>query len=59
MSFRRIAKDVATWIEHTDLSRMMNLVDEDEKLNRTLYTSGQNRELWFLTEDGLYEVFMQ
>lgn len=59
MSFRRIAKDVATWIEHTVLSRMMNLVDDEEKLKRTLYTSGQNRELWFLTEDGLYEVFMQ
>lgn len=59
MSFRRISKDVATWIEYTDLSRMMNLVDDEEKLKRTLYTSGQNRELWFLTEDGLYEVFMQ
>lgn len=59
MSFRRISKDVANWIEHTDLSRMMNLVDDEEKLKRTLYTSGQNRELWFLTEDGLYEVFMQ
>ena len=54
-----LAKDVANWIEHTDLSRMMNLVDDEEKLKRTLYTSGQNRELWFLTEDGLYEVFMQ
>lgn len=40
---------------------MVNLVDKDEKLKRTLYVSGQNRQLWFLTEDGfgLYEVLMQ
>lgn len=54
-----LAKDVARWIDHTDLSRMVGLVDEDEKLKRTLYVSGQNREMWFLTEDGLYEVLMQ
>ncbi|MCY7961339.1 phage antirepressor KilAC domain-containing protein [Bacillus spizizenii] len=54
-----LAKDVASWINHTDLSRMVNLVDEDEKLKRILYVSGQNREMWFLTEDGLYEVLMQ
>lgn len=54
-----LAKDVATWIGHTDLSRMVGLVEEDEKLKRTLYVSGQNREMWFLTEDGLYEVLMQ
>ncbi|MGG0202620.1 BRO-N domain-containing protein [Bacillus anthracis] len=54
-----LAKDVGTWIEHTDLSRMVGLVDEEEKLKRTLYVSGQNREMWFLTEDGLYEVLMQ
>lgn len=51
-----LAKSVAEWIEHTDLSRMVNLVDDDEKLKRTLYVSGQNRNMWFLTEDGLYEV---
>lgn len=54
-----LAKDVAEWIEHTDLSRMMNIVDDNEKLKRTMYVSGQNREMWFLTEDGLYEVLMQ
>lgn len=54
-----LAKDVAIWIGHTDLSRLVNLVDDDEKLKRTLYVSGQDREMWFLTEDGLYEVLMQ
>ncbi|HEY9569584.1 MAG TPA: BRO family protein [Metalysinibacillus sp.] len=54
-----LAKDVANWIEHTDLSRMVELVDDEEKLKRTLYVSGQSRHMWFLTEDGLYEVLMQ
>ncbi|KXT73326.1 Phage antirepressor protein [Streptococcus sp. DD10] len=54
-----LAKDVAEWIEHTDTQKMINRVDDDEKLMRTLFLSGQNREAWFLTEDGLYEVLMQ
>ena len=53
-----LAKDVAEWIEHTDSAKMIQSVDDDEKLLRTLFVSGQNREAWFLTEDGLYEVLM-
>lgn len=54
-----LAKDVATWIEHTDSQKMAMIVDDDERLLRTLFGAGQNREVWFLTEDGLYEVLMQ
>lgn len=54
-----LAKDVATWIEHSDAHKMVSSVDEDEKLSGTLFLSGQRREAWFLTEDGLYEVLMQ
>ena len=54
-----LAKEVANWIEHSDVSTMIRNVDEDEKLIQTLFVSGQNREMWFLTEDGLYEVLMQ
>lgn len=54
-----LAKDVANWIGHNQVARMIELVDEDEKLKCLLSTSGQNREMWFLTEDGLYEVLMQ
>ncbi len=48
---------MAEWIEHKNITHMMNIVDDEEKLKRTLYVSGQNREMWFLTEDGLYEVY--
>ena len=54
-----LAKDVAEWIEHTQPSKMVDAIDDDEKLIGTLFLSGQNREAWFLTEDGLYEVLMQ
>lgn len=54
-----LAKDVANWIEHSDVSMMLKKIDEDEKLLQRLFVSGQNREMWFLTENGLYEVLMQ
>ena len=54
-----LAKDVAEWIEHSKASVMLNMVDEDEKLKETMFTSGQNREVWFLTENGVYEVLMK
>jgi len=34
-------------------------IDEDEKLKEVILTSGQKREMWFLTENGVYEVLMQ
>lgn len=54
-----LAKDVAIWIDHNKPSEMIMNVDEDEKLKAIVSHSGQNREMWFLTEDGLYEVLMQ
>ena len=54
-----LAKDVANWIEHTHTTRMVESVDDDEKLNGVIFHAGQNREMTFLTEDGLYEVLMQ
>lgn len=54
-----LAKDVANWIENKQPTQMVELVDSDEKLKCLINTSGQNREMWFLTEDGLYEVLMQ
>lgn len=54
-----LAKDVARWIEHSRTSEMLKGIDSDEKLMQTILASGQMREMWFLTEDGLYEVLMQ
>lgn len=54
-----LAKDVANWIEHSDTSKMIRSIDEDEKVKNNVPTLGGNQESWFLTEDGLYEVLMQ
>lgn len=56
-----LAKDVAEWIEYdvSSLNKLVNTVDEDERLVGTLFRSGQNRQVWMLTESGLYEVLMQ
>lgn len=55
-----LAKDVAMWIEHSDAAKMMEMVDDGEKVLITnpnnVRSGGQNA--WFLTEDGLYEVLM-
>ncbi len=53
------AKDVAEVIEHPNVTVMLNLVDEEEKGVKQLLTPGGNQQVWFLTEDGLYEVLMQ
>lgn len=54
-----LAKDVADMIEHSDVSKMVKAVDEDEKVKNTVLTLGGSQESWFLTEYGLYEVLMQ
>ena len=61
-----LAKDVAEWIDYSkksngsyDVNSMLRMVDEDEKLIRKISVSGRNRNMWFLTEDGFYEVCMQ
>lgn len=53
-----LAKDVAEWIEHSDVSMMMRSVDDSEKVTNNVCTLGGNQTAWFLTEDGLYEVLM-
>ena len=61
-----LAKDVAEWIEHSNVAAMLEPVDSGEKIKLkgcinnpyTPPTGGENEhtERWFLTEDGLYEV---
>lgn len=57
-----LAKDVAEWIDYSvsNVSKMLDKVDDDEKTTHTISTNGNYKtEAWFLTEDGLYEVLMQ
>ena len=57
-----LAKDLAWHIEYRSdsISQMLDLVDdEEEKLKGKIYLSGQNREMWFLTEDGVYSILLK
>ena len=54
-----LAKEVAEILEIQSSRQMVQMVDEEEKLMYTIYTSGQARDTWMLTEQGLYEVLMQ
>lgn len=54
-----LAKDVADMIEHSDVSKMVKAVDEDEKVKNNILTPGGEQEAWFLTEAGLYEILFQ
>ncbi len=62
-----LAKEVAEWIDYNktkqgyyDVSAMLRTVDEDEKQKiRTTINNPSGSDMWFLTEDGVYEVLMQ
>ena len=53
-----LAKEVAEVINHSQPSKMIEGIDDDEKLIGRIFLSGQNRDVWLLTEEGLYEVLM-
>lgn len=53
------ANDVAKWIGHSNVSKMLESVDESEKIKLEIGTLTNSYSAWFLTEDGLYEVFFQ
>ncbi|MCF7623780.1 BRO-N domain-containing protein [Peribacillus castrilensis] len=52
-----LAKDVAEWIDYSKdkVGQILKTVDEDEKVTSPIHYSGQVRNMYFLTEDGLYE----
>ena len=54
-----LAKEVAEILDHSQASKMVQMVDEDEKGRKIVPTPGGNQEMWLLTEQGLYEVLMQ
>jgi anti-repressor protein len=50
------ANDVQNWLGLKNVSRAVANVDEDERLNLKLSRGGS---MWFLTEEGVYELLMQ
>lgn len=53
------AKDICEALELTDVETALRKLDSDEKLTRKIYSSGQNREMLFVNESGLYTLIMR
>lgn len=53
-----LAKDVAEFLGHNQPSRLVDLVDRDEKKIIIVNTERGLVKRWLLTESGLYEVLM-
>lgn len=53
-----VAKDVCDILEHSQVSKAVERLDDDEKLMGTIFLSGQNRETWLINESGLYSLIL-
>ena len=53
------AKDICKALELTDVETSLRKLDNDEKLTHKIYASGQNREMLFVNESGLYTLIMR
>ena len=54
-----IAKDLCDALELKDVSRAVEKLDDDEKLLRTQFVSGQKRQLWSVSESGMYALILR
>lgn len=55
------ATDVANMIDYSDGNtwKMLEMCEEDEKLNLPMVVAGQRRQVSFVTETGLYNILSQ
>lgn len=55
------ATDVANMIDYSDGNswKMLQMCEEDEKLNLPMVVAGQTRQVAFVTETGLYNILSQ
>lgn len=54
-----VARDIAEVLEYRSASDALRILDDDEKLLRTLCVSGQNREVNLINESGLYSLVLR
>ena len=53
-----VASDVCESLGLDDTSKACSRLDDDEKLTRTMFVSGQNREVLIINESGLYSLIL-
>jgi hypothetical protein len=54
-----VAKDVCDILGLSDVSMSVQNLDDDEKLIQVMLVSGQNREVWTISESGLYAMIFK
>lgn len=54
-----VAKDVCDVLGIKNARLATATLDDDEKLTYKIYTSGQNRKSWLISESGLYALIMR
>ncbi|OPY15230.1 MAG: hypothetical protein A4E66_00149 [Syntrophus sp. PtaB.Bin001] len=54
-----VVKDVCAILELNNVTMAIESLDEDEKLISTLLMSGQNRQIWTVSEPGLYTLIFR
>ena len=52
------ASDVCLALRLPSPEASLRKLDDDEKLMRKIFASGQNRDMWFVTESGLYTLII-
>lgn len=53
-----VAIDLCNLLGISDPSSALRRLDDDEKLTRTLYWSGQNRQMTIISESGMYSLVL-
>ena len=58
-----LIRDIVAWLEYKDqkysATKVLELCDNSEKMKSKIRYEGCYRDMWFVTEDGLYEICMR
>ena len=54
-----VAKDICDALSLTNITETLSRLDDDEKLTSVVLNSGQGRQMWLVSESGLYNLIFQ
>ncbi len=54
-----VAKDLCDVLELSEVSNTLKRLDDDEKLTRALFVSGQTRDISIVSESGMYNLVLK
>ena len=54
-----VAKDLCEYLELNDVGKAVERLDDDEKLTRKIFVSGQERAMWLVNESGMYALIIR